>query len=182
MSKLPGDEGNCFTWTLIDFFNRFIFVGLETVIGSSRPTPVYFYAQKTSSYGAQGPIPFEVVVVNIGDALNLRTGVFTAPVSGVYFFSFDAYSDSGESRVHLQKNGVNVGQSFDYDYNYRSQQLHLASILQLDAGDEIQVYLGTGRIYEDGNSHFTHFTGMLLNDDVLWKSNAHLLLTIELGE
>jgi C1q domain len=132
---------------------------------------VYFYAQKNSSYSAQGPIPFEVAVVNIGDALDLESGMFTAPVSGVYFFSFDAYSNSGEGHIHLQKNGVNVGQSYDYNRGAYggspSQQLHLASILQLDAGDEIEVHLASGRIYEDGNSHYTHFTGMLLSDDVL---------------
>ena len=127
---------------------------------------MYFYAQKNSSYGAQGPIPFEVAVVNIGNALDLKTGVFTAPVPGVYFFSFDAYSDSHEGRVHLQKNGVNVGQSYDYNRGYPSQQLHLASILQLDAGDEIQVNVRSGQIYEDANGHSTHFVGMLLSDDV----------------
>ena len=126
---------------------------------------MYFYAQKNSSYGAQGPIPFETAVVNTGDALDLKTGVFTAPVPGVYFFSFDAYSDSHEGRVHLQKNGVTVGQSYDYDHGYLSQ-LHLASILQLDAGDEIQVNVHSGQIYEDANGHNTHFAGMLLNDDV----------------
>ena len=106
-----------------------------------------------------------MAVVNIGGALDLKTGVFTAPVPGVYFFSFDAYSNSHEGRVHLQKNGVNVGQSYDYNHGYHSQQLHLASILQLDAGDEIRVHLHTGQIYEDGNGHYTHFTGMLLSDD-----------------
>ena len=126
---------------------------------------MYFYAQKNSSYGAQGPIPFETAVVNIGDALDLKTGVFTAPVPGVYFFSFDAYSDSHEGRVYLQKNGVTVGQSYDYDHSYLSQ-LHLASILQLDAGDEIQVNVHSGQIYEDANGHNTHFAGMLLNDNV----------------
>ena len=125
---------------------------------------MYFYAQKNSSYGAQGPIPFEVAVVNIGSALDLKTGVFTAPVPGVYFFSFDARSNSGDCRVSLQKNGMNVGQSHDYD-GHSSQQLHLASILQLDAGDEIRVHLHSGQIYEDGNGHYTHFTGMLLSDD-----------------
>ena len=169
MSKLPGDKGKCFTWTLIEFSKRFIFVGLETVIGSSRPTPVYFYVQKNSSHDTQGTIPFEVAVVNMGDALDLKTGMFTAPVPGVYFFSFDGYSNSYEGRVHLQKNGVTVGQSYDYDHNYYSQQLHLTSILQLVAGDKIQVNLRSGQIYEDGNGHYTHFVGMLLNDDVIWK-------------
>ena len=127
---------------------------------------MYFYAQKNSSYGAQGPIPFEVAVVNIGDALDLKTGMFTAPVSGVYFFSFDAHSSSNEGRVHLHKNGVHVGESFGNNGHYRSLQLHLASILQLDAGDKIQVNLRSGEISENANSHYTHFTGMLLNDDV----------------
>ena len=126
---------------------------------------MYFYAQKNSSYNRQGPIPFEVAVVNIGSALDLKTGVFTAPVPGVYFFSFDAFSNSGDCRVSLEKNGMNVGQSYDYE-QHESKQLHLASILQLDAGDEIQVNVRSGQIYEDANGHNTHFVGMLLSDDV----------------
>jgi hypothetical protein len=33
-------------------------------------------------------VPFQVEVVNEGNAMNLTSGIFTAPRLGIYFFSF----------------------------------------------------------------------------------------------
>ena len=35
-------------------------------------------------------------------ALNLASGIFTAPTSGRFFFSFNALSEIGGSRVHFR--------------------------------------------------------------------------------
>ena len=51
--------------------------------------PVHFYVQRNSSFGSIGtPIPFELALVNEGNAMNLQTGKFTAPRPGIYFFLF----------------------------------------------------------------------------------------------
>lgn len=36
------------------------------------------------------PIPFEEEVLNIGNAMNINTGKFTAPRDGIYFLTFTA--------------------------------------------------------------------------------------------
>ncbi|XP_059351518.1 uncharacterized protein LOC130694059 isoform X2 [Daphnia carinata] len=51
--------------------------------------PIYFYVQKDKSFSQSNvSLPFERSLVNIGGAMDLPSGVFTAPVNGTYFFSF----------------------------------------------------------------------------------------------
>ncbi|TKS81378.1 hypothetical protein D9C73_015483 [Collichthys lucidus] len=59
------------------------------------------------------PIPYAVVSLNNGFGFNPTMGIFTTPRSGVYLFSFTAYSyvEKGERLYHqvqLMKNGAKV--------------------------------------------------------------------------
>lgn len=49
---------------------------------------VAFVAQRNSTYNRNGTILFTRLHLNIGNGFNQSTGVFTAPVSGVYHFYF----------------------------------------------------------------------------------------------
>jgi hypothetical protein len=58
---------------------------LQKWIGNAgvKSLPVIFYAQKNSKFSTQGvPIPFELERLNIGGAMNGKTGKFTAPRNG----------------------------------------------------------------------------------------------------
>ena len=63
-----------------------------------KSSPIYFYVQRKSNFAVPNVvIPYEVELLNEGEALDLASGVFTAPVSGVYYFSFKSFT--GSSRV-----------------------------------------------------------------------------------
>lgn len=134
---------------------------------------VSFYVQKnTYIYGREQRIPFEVVRLNIGNAFDLTSGVFTAPVSGTYFFSFSAIKlQKKDLYVHLRVNGVQVSVAYatsaftEYEYIPTGVQ----SILKLEAGSRVDVWLYKGGIHDNHSKDEgpkTHFVGWLLEEDL----------------
>ena len=68
----------------IDFESRIGFIDVKT-------SAVQFYVQRNTSYSSMGTIPWEMARLNTGNAMNVATGVFTAPQDGVYHFHFSCY-------------------------------------------------------------------------------------------
>uniref|UniRef100_A0AAY5KXC4 C1q domain-containing protein n=1 Tax=Esox lucius TaxID=8010 RepID=A0AAY5KXC4_ESOLU len=108
---------------------------------------------------------YENVFINSGGAYNSGTGIFTTPVSGVYFFMYSGHSVSTRTMgLWLMKNGVQVLSIFNHaldcnpSYITGSNSISLA----LEVGDQvyIQLYPYTW-VFDDSTSHTT-FTGQLL--------------------
>ena len=82
---------------------------------------VYFHVQrKTSSYkNTYTPLTYQIANLNIGGAMDITSGIFTAPTSGVYYFSFIAVSLTDDTNVIiLLKNGKYVATSLVLSINY----------------------------------------------------------------
>ena len=78
---------------------------------------VYFFVQRSTHYGSAGSVvPYEFERrLNIGNAMNFATGVFTAPVNGRYYFSFTAESGSNSvTHPYLCVNGVVMASSYTH--------------------------------------------------------------------
>ena len=121
---------------------------------------VAFYAFLTHSDAvlqSNEKVVFDSVVTNLG--LAYHSGVFTAPVPGIYVFSVNLLSDSQPANAKLVKNGVMVGAlNFHADGEQASQSV----TLELNKDDEMSVqsanYPGVKFF---GYRHST-FTGFLL--------------------
>ncbi|XP_057373212.1 uncharacterized protein LOC130694063 [Daphnia carinata] len=149
--------------------------------------PIYFYVQKDKHFSQSDvPLPFELTIVNIGGAMDLPSGVFTAPVNGTYFFSFTGLAQFPmvpvpvlrELGANLYKNGeriaisqVNKGQLYPDNLN----PITVQSIVPLQAGDKvwIQISIGIngGLLYDDRHAEVkkgshTHFNGLLLAEEI----------------
>ena len=131
---------------------------------------VYFYVQRSTSFGTKNvPISFEVTRLNVGNSMNATSGIFTAPKAGTYFFSFSGMGSPNSNtwpQLYLNSNVIGSGWAKDGSTDYST--FTLQSTLQLSGGDQVLLKFRsdvTGYIYDDG-SHFTHFTGWLLQEDL----------------
>ncbi|KAF7705339.1 hypothetical protein HF521_020625 [Silurus meridionalis] len=67
-----------------------------------RKVKVHFFAANPNSLsGKVNRIQYKKVYVNVGGAFNSRTGVFTAPVTGIYQFFFSTQSGRGGLKTDL---------------------------------------------------------------------------------
>lgn len=165
-------------------FNCMYFYGLvlgfQKWIGyvDVKTAPVYFYVNRNSHLPtANVSITYESARVNVGGGMNAATGKFTAPRTGIYFFSFSAVaafpasSTLLEFSVGLYLNGTLIGASYVEDANIDSVNHHdcpfsLQSTVSLNKGDQIwlQIRLLSSRVYLA--NHYTYFTGWLIEEDL----------------
>ena len=145
-----------------------------------KSAPVHFYVQRNSSFDTTGtPIPFDLARVNDGNAMNLTSGIFTAPRPGIYFFSFTGLAQYPKSEsvvsleVILYLNGEQIGRGWvedkNTDNNQRSPVL-VHSTLNLKKGDQVWLQIfhqSTGASLFDNGEQFTHFTGFLLQEEIV---------------
>jgi hypothetical protein len=117
-------------------------------------------------------------VVNEGNAMNLTTGKFTAPRPGIYFFSFTGLTDfpassSASLGVLLNLNGNKIGTGYVEEGNTvatENSPFTIQSTLNLKKGDQVWVSIfsmSSGASLYDNNSHHTHFTGFMLQEEIV---------------
>ncbi len=134
--------------------------------------PVQFYVQSSTSISVpnkDSPIIFNVTVLNEGGAMDISTGIFTAPMPGTYLFDFSGVSDpsNGVFSVVFYVNGVQKGSSYADDVGQFT--LSLPSIWHLNKNDQVKLSVVPtgGTLYSDNlYGPLLHFTGILLEEDI----------------
>ncbi|XP_063354168.1 unconventional myosin-XVIIIa-like isoform X3 [Pelmatolapia mariae] len=129
---------------------------------------VAFSAGLTDS-GSVGPFDeettliFSKVITNVGEAYNQTAGVFTAPVRGLYVFSFTAADYlKGYMGLYLYKNDRPIVFSLDLNDHGGYASTSNAVCLQLEEGDRVRLGLPASyRLYDDSRN-FSVFSGFLL--------------------
>ncbi|XP_030260331.1 cerebellin-1-like [Sparus aurata] len=103
---------------------------------------------------------FRKVTTNIGNAYNPETGIFTAPVKGLYYIRFTGcVGESGSLNAALMKNEQNMFAIFDTRNTHGSGSNGMA--LVLEEGDRLSVTLWSGQSIFD-QSRLSTFTGFLV--------------------
>jgi hypothetical protein len=125
------------------------------------PGGVMFAAISNSSIAAEKDITFSESISNVGQGFDVSRGVFTAPVTGTFEFSFSSMTDGSDARVCVRKNGA-VIKVFE-DINQLGIYHNFGHVWQLilQKGDEINLQLQIGTIYADPN-YSTSFIGHLV--------------------
>uniref|UniRef100_A0A672ITG7 Cerebellin 18 n=1 Tax=Salarias fasciatus TaxID=181472 RepID=A0A672ITG7_SALFA len=116
------------------------------------------------------PLPFSEVTLNDGFGYNPTLGIFTAPKSGIYVFSFTIYSYVGESDTKpvLLKKNIILPSGFNRNcvLSHISPFLHSQIvILRLVQGDQVYLDLLSGRKI-CRHLEYNIFTGYMLYPDM----------------
>uniref|UniRef100_A0A3P9PS62 Complement C1q tumor necrosis factor-related protein 3-like n=1 Tax=Poecilia reticulata TaxID=8081 RepID=A0A3P9PS62_POERE len=118
--------------------------------------------------GSVGPFNTHITLVykkiytNTG-SFNPGTGIFTAPVKGVYYFSFSGHNHSTQPMgLQLMKNGEQMVTVYNHAAGNRPETATNGMTLQLEVGDQVYVRLMENTwIFDNYNDHGT-FIGHLL--------------------
>jgi len=149
MKKLPGSAG--FQRTYGSPGNLRDFVAFDAYI-SQDITDSYRY------------IGFTDTVLNIGGGLNVKDGIFEAPVTGTYMFSVHALPLRNRPfNVQLQLNNRPIG-----SFSNNKSGLSMAGqsiIIEVAEGDQIRLFNSGGEVAGEiiNSDIYFHFVGVLLN-------------------
>ena len=120
-------------------------------------------------------IPFETVKLNQGRAMDIGTGIFTAPKSGHYSFHFSGFKDAlvSELYVVLRLNGQ-TDLASSYVGNAKEEApIFLHCIVSLKTGDKVSLYLMEGSIAS--SSHGNSFFGYILEQDLSFEWEKYII-------
>ncbi|XP_061561087.1 complement C1q tumor necrosis factor-related protein 3-like [Phycodurus eques] len=141
---------------------------LERDAAEAAKAPVSFAAAlfTTSEWIHLGPfntdttLVFRKVITNEGNGYDSNTGIFTAPVKGLYFILFNGnVGNSGALNAAVLKNGVNMFAIYDTQGTFSSATNGMP--LVLEQGDKLWVTLWANKSIFD-QSRLTTFSGFLI--------------------
>ncbi|CAG0886206.1 unnamed protein product [Darwinula stevensoni] len=116
--------------------------------------PVYFNAYRKNSWSQTGKISFEGTELNVGNATDPSSGVFTAPADGIYEFRYHfRNSHHYQSEVVLRRNEQIQERLYT---SGGSNTIGGSYLLELKRGDKVDLYLSSGAIQS------VRFEGFLL--------------------
>ncbi|KAI9546300.1 hypothetical protein NQZ68_028717 [Dissostichus eleginoides] len=119
----------------------------------------------TGPFNTETTLIYRTVITNIGGAYSPFTGVFVAPVAGVYYFTI-FYHAGGErgALLRLYKNNELVVVTFDHRCTSDPADNGANAVfLQLVQGDQVYVRLGVNT-HVWGDDHHTIFSGFLVTE------------------
>ncbi|XP_026878658.2 cerebellin 11 [Electrophorus electricus] len=107
---------------------------------------------------------FDKVLTNIGDAYNPKTGVFIAPVKGIYYFRYSGYAFTLHNMgLSIFKGNTRFVSSYEHTSGEKNDNVSNGAVMQLSAGEEVHMRLWIQSwIFVDYRYNYSTFTGYLL--------------------
>jgi len=128
------------------------------------PTAIYFYVHRSSgNVGSTNTIVYNSADSNQGNAYSTSTGIFTAPVSGLYWFASTFLNQGGDCDVEIRLNNASstIGKA-----RASSSSNHVSAgwsgVVYLTANQNVRCVVTGGTIHGNNNDRWTTFSGYLI--------------------
>ena len=138
---------------------------------------IAFAVRLTKPHSQQGNIPFDNIYYQSSVLWNTPANVFIAPKGGLYYFSVSVGTTMGLVVVSLRVNKNSAVQLYSFcdDSTCGTETISQSSLLRINRGDEVSVYLETGTVFSDLRYQTSFFS--FLYDTVFTKVAWSLQLT-----
>ncbi|XP_071160544.1 complement C1q-like protein 3 [Mytilus edulis] len=116
---------------------------------------------KPQSLGTNDAIKFDKIVTNIRNGYNPTTGIFTAPLAGVYQFSYTVFTGDGKYLiVYLSLNNIKQQSTWLLGSRHKTGTNNI--VLNLKKGDQVAVKSrGSYTVHSDSDLYCS-FSGYLI--------------------
>ena len=152
----------CYTQEILKYMSSIM---IFTILSGTRPK-VAFNAYTTSggNYGVDQVVTFPNVLLNEGGGYDKNTGVFTAPVGGLYQFSVHICNQPGHYMVvAIVHEDTNIAITTEYENNSNSCNSVMVPLIMKKGG---RVHIKSTYEHSKLNTYIAHrwpsFTGVLL--------------------
>lgn len=150
---------------------------VTSLIKANAQPKVWFDVSRNNSMKQAGVITYAAVLTqSTNSGMDLATGVFTAPLGGLYRMTFTALryyfvEAPTPTRVVMKHNGKQVAVTAStsevraIDLNPKppgGECLSINCLLNLARNDKVLCEIEVGGVYDTAEHHVTHFTGELM--------------------
>ncbi|KAM8746493.1 complement C1q-like protein 4 [Acanthopagrus schlegelii] len=115
-------------------------------------------------FSADRALRFDTNITNVGGGYDCTSGVFTAPRTGVYYFTFSYHAGKdNKSGLSLVKNSSIIVRATDNNEQQKNftDNAGNSAVLELQSGDKVFVRLPAG-CWVWGADNTTSFSGFLI--------------------
>ncbi|XP_054464067.1 complement C1q-like protein 2 [Anoplopoma fimbria] len=148
-------------------------LALRSLTAKGKSEVAFSAALRDTGSGDIGPfstgtvLKYKKVFSNHGNSYNPATGIFTAQVSGTYFFRYSMFNNlqaTPSSVTSLMKNGERLTSVWDTAGTDSHDMGSNAVVIPLTVGDNVYVELQANRTVFDDSMNYNTFSGFLLFD------------------
>ncbi|XP_077982898.1 complement C1q tumor necrosis factor-related protein 6-like [Glandiceps talaboti] len=129
-----------------------------------------FSVARESNFGpleAPTSLPFDVEFTNIDGCFDLATGMFTAPISGYYYFNFNVHRGEGNPDGPVARLVVESIMQLNADECCDEDETDSASnslVFPMKAGHKAWLHFDEGRLLTATESREVSFNGFLITE------------------
>lgn len=115
---------------------------------------------KTVTISGSSNVVFAKVFTNAGNAYDSKTGIFRAPVKGLYYFNCNFLSDGSKLHIVLVKDNNKL----TYGHSRNTQDAgSITGTLELQKGDKVSIQHYSAVGSETMQDSYSSFTGYLIS-------------------